>query len=1645
MSEVKEIIESNNQGIEGCQKKYLSTLPEAKQPLKKRRIIHCENSKESDAIYVKQKHTEDIEKNILNKDKNQTLHSNDMYGADTDRSSFLTMDFSNSEAIVDNAGEILVTSPSNQSNDALSYIMGMNANAKCGDVSQLCKSPERIKNFQKQIIPENNTDIVISSEVESEPKLWKDIWNCEQQHELLNQTSSMCDVSSSTKIKNTRVRRKLLMSGPDNLNKPINLDEGKLEIIEKKKIRRKRKQDEFCAQEIDDMLEGMQGEIDYLLEETAQKNKLTSTNVKNILRMDEGKYDDVEEAIYEPKLTRSKARELMEKQVTLPWPVSPLKTSKVSTTKKLLEEEFSEDESSDEEYKPNKEALCHSEDDEPLSQPSDIGSPQYSHPNTPRTPSSDTLEEFSNDNCSPSNAVSQETDRIALRTRSKLPLNDTPLEDIEASFVAPDITIDMYDSECDDEEWKDFLNTFSKPLDFIDSNDIPEDDVNDPEYNFLEEEDVLDKWDLRNDRAVKISKREFNELMAELLEAAEQEIADEEEENNNTERLSPLPDISDIVNKPATCTVFEFSKVDRERLDEQMRMHIQLLTQEFLLSKDDPALKTVTNIAYDLLEEINRFGKRDFPIGQRSAFNAYNLDEAWKLVSRNNFLNLSSKASTTVSKTARRGTNINFHTRNIIANSRVFMYPELLPSCGFLSCTEKSKVTFTQAEDHLIALGLEQFQPLQGFSTIHLIKTLMLPPKTESQIRFRIKNVKSAQFTKDNPIKYYFKHNKAPAINQTIRSFNPDLIISPSEQPSELLPEWMKPFMQRHSTVIAPLPIVVSGSQNVRTSPVYVKISPSTIVSSHQFMKTTVTSPITKTPEKRKYNPILPRPTVSSYGTSRNLQKHISPLKQISPILKKYSFQRRVLPRLQFPSSPIKKTTDKKSHKSVNVKLNFNKSETDSKVCFSPKEDPTLTKPEKPETVSKENNPEKTQIENTGNTDASCELSDKMTNNNIERSVIENSIEPLETDILQHEMDGITEIESHCDIDITEENGEGEVEDEVIDDESDLAALMAASTTICKKQHPLIKKKNKQQKELESTLALLAPDLLELDPKKEERETMFVQSYLMKAKDLLKDDVETYENFLRTLCEFENSNKTPVQLFETINMLLNGYPTLVEDFVGFLLPEQARDCGKMAEYFTLNKIRMFLRKLEVHFGPQPQYIQRILKTLSHLQWQRNLHSSNIRTALQPLFRGQNHLLEEFLQLLPDEPPPESIMTDFEEIVIPDSEEDYSNDSVEEITIPEYDNKYGGKQCPCVCHSHTTDLRMQNRIRHCIQCGIKFLGGRIYIQTGKVLKPAQVIYYTPGLSEINGDNKLDDYASPGQQGSDSPLSSLSPSPVAIGNQTDDDPQEEHEINITFSSEQEIHFQSCDLSGKLNSHVSKEQRNIVVKCLPSNELSEEKVQTSHPFLSVLEDFSPNTSTASSTLLVPSHVVIEDAILPPETSQQYCALPADFSSLRDVIKLNVDSKNIKEQSKQLCKRSAVICNNSDNMENDKKQVDKINQTDSQILSSVERNLTEVTCAMKSTSLINQQNSIININTSVSTMEMEIQNKCATSSVKWSREEDKILLETCQKLGASEDTFKLVSEQLKDKDQLQVANRFQELMKLFTTEEIEKDYDSD
>lgn len=91
-------------------------------------------------------------------------------------------------------------------------------------------------------------------------------------------------------------------------------------------------------------------------------------------------------------------------------------------------------------------------------------------------------------------------------------MTTTPIETIGSTFVPPDITTDMYDFDQDhemDNEWKEFLNEFMMPL----TNNEEDDEKSDPEY--VAESVPVDKEELR---PVRVSKKELNQLISELLE-----------------------------------------------------------------------------------------------------------------------------------------------------------------------------------------------------------------------------------------------------------------------------------------------------------------------------------------------------------------------------------------------------------------------------------------------------------------------------------------------------------------------------------------------------------------------------------------------------------------------------------------------------------------------------------------------------------------------------------------------------------------------------------------------------------------------------------------------------------------------------------------------------------------------------------------------------------------------------------------------------------------------------------------------------------------------------------------------------------------------------------------------------------------------
>ncbi|XP_055856678.1 uncharacterized protein LOC129919724 [Episyrphus balteatus] len=215
-----------------------------------------------------------------------------------------------------------------------------------------------------------------------------------------------------------------------------------------------------------------------------------------------------------PKLTRAKARELNKPpMIALPSLMEP-QTSEIAT---LIQEDLHSDEE-DEEYTFKEEDFASDEDQNLTS------SDMESQPRTPMTPhqSQELMEspqKFSADGVfKVPREIEGETvgdEIIATRTRSKFCLQKTTIEDLQSEFIPPDDHLDVTDTEVcgNDQEWMEFLNTFSKPLNnsFVGDDDDP---VNDPEY-VAAEKVPFDAEELRD---VNISKKELTELVAELFE-----------------------------------------------------------------------------------------------------------------------------------------------------------------------------------------------------------------------------------------------------------------------------------------------------------------------------------------------------------------------------------------------------------------------------------------------------------------------------------------------------------------------------------------------------------------------------------------------------------------------------------------------------------------------------------------------------------------------------------------------------------------------------------------------------------------------------------------------------------------------------------------------------------------------------------------------------------------------------------------------------------------------------------------------------------------------------------------------------------------------------------------------------------------------
>ncbi|KRT82144.1 hypothetical protein AMK59_3771 [Oryctes borbonicus] len=564
--------------------------------------------------------------------------------------------------------------------------------------------------------------------------------------------------------------------------------------------------------------------------------------------------------------------------------------------------------------------------------------------------------------------------------------------------------------------------------------------------------------------------------------------------------------------------------------------------------------------------------------------------------------------------------------------------------------------------------------------------------------------------------------------------------------------------------------------------------------------------------------------------------------------------------------------------------------------------------------------------------------------------------------------DAINHVEEICDENRTDLNEESIEKDNV----DDINALMVASSTVKPVRKKSLsgaeKKKAKLKKELNAALSILSP---EDEVQSEEKTNRYVQAFYDKLQERL--DIHEYHRLIDILSNFEENRDSVVDLYKNVNDILSPkYADLTDEFLSFLTSSQAKAVGKFVPHIMINNMSLFLRKLEMYFKGQPFQVRKIYRSITELADCLDVTMDRVKSTILPLLKGNKLLIDWFLQIFPCEQPPQSLLNGTWENVEVGKNTTFNTkeDVYETIVVPEVEDPYGGPNCICTCHN-VEDQAFKSRSRHCVPCGTKFLQGRIYVHTGKGLRLAKVTFEN---------SSIDHYKRLGYQSSvhhHKRRSEISPSKHLVS------PTKDAQDDVRMSNESE----DDDYAKKKQQRLSKTPRKRRPKVK-----REKKILDGHKLV-----------------------------------------PTGTSKLKIV-----KSENVSSKEKKVGTLDQVQENVTDSGVNEPKPIteEAMEWDCNTSIESVELKLSPEPSAESESGETSQDN--INTDSDCSTeniaspthLHSENSNSNAGEEISWSKEEDKIILETFRREGDKEETFQQISNILENRSVVKVKSRFQTLL---------------
>ena len=358
-------------------------------------------------------------------------------------------------------------------------------------------------------------------------------------------------------------------------------------------------------------------------------------------------------------------------------------------------------------------------------------------------------------------------------TRSKASLKDVSIDELAPMYLDmenvklppdPDINFDTYETIEEESErlFAEFLKETYVQSDKGGDKDCGSEEpqggeADDPDYEFnqMGEDHTPDEY--RYNRSTKIPQKEVDALMQELLEAysLDQESATNINEPANTTRSGNPKNEQDTSLDTKNVETTEMQSPPQQMTPEQyamigqqIRQHIQLLTQMTLLTSKEPMWQNLNDHCKEMTNELfskslvikstDQHQTHTSIVAQANLFPSLGVVQEWE--------NL--QFSPTEVQQGNKGEKYNLSPKLMefmCDKPGAFIYPHLLPHSA-INPAEDKMVFWSSGEDELIALQLEDYEksnPSSKKCQANCLKDIhknLIRNKTVPQIRSRYKN-----------------------------------------------------------------------------------------------------------------------------------------------------------------------------------------------------------------------------------------------------------------------------------------------------------------------------------------------------------------------------------------------------------------------------------------------------------------------------------------------------------------------------------------------------------------------------------------------------------------------------------------------------------------------------------------------------------------------------------------------------------------------------------------------------------------------------------------------------------------------------------------------------------------------------------------